>query len=76
MHNLELALGEEEVETQIVADGAHDAIVETAKATATSLIVTGSRRREGLLALGSVIRRVVHEAHCSVLMLPPPPHQR
>ncbi|HWJ50730.1 MAG TPA: universal stress protein [Solirubrobacteraceae bacterium] len=69
-HRLELAL-DGEVETQIVAESAHDAIVEAAKATAASLIVMGSRRLEGLRALGSVSRRVVHEAHCSVLLLPP-----
>jgi nucleotide-binding universal stress UspA family protein len=68
-HRLELAL-DGEVETQIVAESAHDAIVEAAKATAASLIVMGSRRLEGLRALGSVSRRVVHEAHCSVLLPP------
>jgi nucleotide-binding universal stress UspA family protein len=31
----------------------------------------GSRRLEGLKALGSVSRRVVHEAHCSVMLMPP-----
>lgn len=69
-HRLELALGDE-VETQIVVESAHDAIVEAAKATAASLIVMGSRRLEGLRALGSVSRHVVHEAHCSVLLLAP-----
>ncbi len=69
-HRLELAL-DGEVETQIVVESAHDAIVEAAKATAASLIVMGSRRLEGLRALGSVSRHVVHEAHCSVLLLAP-----
>jgi nucleotide-binding universal stress UspA family protein len=36
-----------------------------------SLIVAGCRRREGLKAIGSVSREVVHEAGCSVLLLPP-----
>jgi len=75
VHNLELALGGA-VETQILAESAHDAIVEAAKATGASLIVMGSRRLDGLRALGSVSRRVVHEAHCSVLLLAPRPHQR
>jgi nucleotide-binding universal stress UspA family protein len=70
LHELELTLGGE-VETQIVVESAHDAIVEAAKSTAASLIVMGSRRLEGLRSLGSVSRHVVHEAHCSVLLLPP-----
>jgi len=38
---------------------------------ASSLVVMGSRRLEGLRALGSVSRRIVHEARCSVLLVPP-----
>ena len=33
--------------------------------------VVGSRGRTGARALGSVSRRVVHEAGCSVLTVPP-----
>jgi nucleotide-binding universal stress UspA family protein len=38
---------------------------------ASSLIVMGSRRLDGLRALGSTSRRIVHEARCSVLLVPP-----
>ncbi|MFI4984589.1 MAG: universal stress protein [Solirubrobacterales bacterium] len=51
--------------------GARDAIVEAAGSQGASLIVMGSRRRGGLRALGSVSRRVVRDAHCSVLLVPP-----
>jgi nucleotide-binding universal stress UspA family protein len=36
-----------------------------------ALVVLGSRRLSGLRALGSVSRRVVRDARCSVLLLPP-----
>ena len=36
-----------------------------------SLIVMGSRRLDGLRAMGSVSRRVVHQAKSSVLLVPP-----
>jgi len=67
---LELALdGRSEVRVQ--AGNARGVIVEEAKSARASLVVMGSRRLDGLRALGSVSRRVVHEAHCSVLLLPP-----
>ncbi len=50
---------------------AHDAVVELAGRLSASLIVQGSRKRTGVRALGSVSRRVVHEAGCSVLTVPP-----
>jgi nucleotide-binding universal stress UspA family protein len=50
-----------------------DAIVAGAAATDASLIVMGSRRATGLAAIGSVSKRVLHDAHCSVLLLAPPP---
>lgn len=50
---------------------AHEVIVDVAERLAASMIVQGSRRRSGLRALGSVSRRVVHEAGCSVLTVPP-----
>jgi nucleotide-binding universal stress UspA family protein len=46
-------------------------ILERAKAEDVSLIVIGTRRRAGLSALGSVSRRVIHKAPCSVLVVPP-----
>jgi len=51
--------------------GAPEAIVEAAKDAGVSLVVMGTHRRGGLRAIGSVSRRVVHEAHCSVLLIPP-----
>lgn len=51
--------------------GAREAVVDIAASAQASLIVMGSRRRGGLLAFGSVSRRVVHDASCSVLLVPP-----
>jgi nucleotide-binding universal stress UspA family protein len=50
---------------------AHRLIVQTASQIGASLIVMGSRRPEGVRALGSVSDRVVHEAPCSVLVVRP-----
>ena len=47
------------------------AIVSAAAAAGASLVVMGSRRLDGLRALGSVSRRVAHQAPCSVLLVPP-----
>jgi nucleotide-binding universal stress UspA family protein len=58
-------------EVRVQAGSAREVIVEAAKSAKASLVVMGSRRLDGLRALGSVSRRVVHEAHCSVLLLPP-----
>jgi nucleotide-binding universal stress UspA family protein len=49
----------------------HDVIVDGAQERAASLVVMGSRRLGGVRALGSVSRRVVHDAPCSVLLVPP-----
>jgi nucleotide-binding universal stress UspA family protein len=46
-------------------------ILETARAAGARLVVMGSRRLHGLLAVGSVSRRVVHGGDCSVLLIPP-----
>jgi nucleotide-binding universal stress UspA family protein len=58
-------------ETVIEAGSARDVIVDCAGRAEVSLVVMGSRRRRGLRALGSVSKRVVHEAPCSVLLVPP-----
>ena len=46
-------------------------IVSAANAADVSLVVMGSRRLDGVRAMGSVSRRVVHQARCSVLLVPP-----
>ena len=48
-----------------------DVIKAAAAAADASLVVMGSRRLDGLRAMGSVSRRVVHQARCSVLLFPP-----
>jgi nucleotide-binding universal stress UspA family protein len=50
---------------------AWDVILDAAERTKAALVVIGSRRLNGLHAFGSVSRRVVHDAHCSVLVIPP-----
>jgi nucleotide-binding universal stress UspA family protein len=64
-----LASGTSEV---LVESGrAADVIKSAAAAADASLVVMGSRRLDGLRAMGSVSRRVVHQARCSVLLFPP-----
>jgi len=46
-------------------------IVAAAAAAGASLVVMGSRRLDGVRAMGSVSRRVAHQARCSVLLVPP-----
>jgi nucleotide-binding universal stress UspA family protein len=58
-------------EVRVERGHAHDVIVAAAQSVGASLVVMGSRRLDGLRAIGSVSRRVVHEAHCSVLIVPP-----
>ena len=48
-----------------------DVILDAAKRTNAALVVIGSRRLTGLHTFGSVSRRVVHDAACSVLVIPP-----
>ncbi len=50
---------------------AAEVVVSTANAHDASLVVMGSRRLDGLRAMGSVSRRVAHQARCSVLLVPP-----
>jgi nucleotide-binding universal stress UspA family protein len=66
---------------ELMLPGASDAYIEPGKAATVilnaakseraALIVLGSRRLSGLRSLGSVSRRVVRDAPCSVLLLPP-----
>ncbi len=58
-------------EVQVERGSAHAVIMAAAESTRTSLAVLGSRRLDGLRAIGSVSRRVAHEAPCSVLLVPP-----
>jgi nucleotide-binding universal stress UspA family protein len=48
-----------------------DVIIKAANSHKAAIVVMGSRRLSGLRALGSVSRRVAHDAPCSVLLLPP-----
>lgn len=58
-------------ELRVEHGSAHDVIAATAESVGASLVLMGSRRLDGLRAIGSVSRRVVHEAPCSVLLVPP-----
>jgi len=50
---------------------AWDVILGAAERESADMLVMGSRRLEGLRALGSVSRRAAHDAPCSVLLVPP-----
>lgn len=67
---LQDALGDV-AELRVEVGGAAEAIVQAASGERVSLILLGSHGLEGLKALGSVSRQVVHDAHCSVLLVPP-----
>lgn len=58
-------------EPHIEPGRAWDVILEAAEQADAALVVIGSRRLGGLHAFGSVSRRVVHDAPCSVLVIPP-----
>ena len=58
-------------QVRLEGGSARSMIVETASAVGASLVVMGSRRLKGLRVIGSVSRRVVHQGHCSVLLVPP-----
>lgn len=49
---------------------ATQAIIEAAESKGSSLLLTGRRGLHGIKALGSVSERVVHQAPCSVLLVP------
>ena len=69
-HSLQRSVGDAS-EVRSKRGHAHDVIIETAKSLGASLVLVGSRRLDGLRAVGSVSRRVAHEANCSVLLVPP-----
>ncbi|MGD0452508.1 MAG: universal stress protein [Solirubrobacteraceae bacterium] len=56
---------------RVEVGGAAELIVAVAKQEGSSLVVMNSRRLGGWKAIGSVSRRVVHDAHCSVLLTQP-----
>jgi nucleotide-binding universal stress UspA family protein len=51
--------------------GAAEAILAAAERARPSLIIAGTRHVHGLQVLGSVSRRVIHDAACSVLLVQP-----
>jgi len=51
--------------------GAQEAIAGACRRLGASLVVMSSRRRAGIVALGSVSRGVIHHGECSVLLVPP-----
>ena len=69
-HSLQRSVGQSS-EVRSRRGRAHDVIVEAAQSLGASLVMVGSRRLDGLRVVGSVSRRVAHEAHCSVLLVPP-----
>ena len=58
-------------EPLLEAGRASEVIISAAKSTHAAMVVMGSRRLGGLRALGSVSRRVAHDAPCSALLVPP-----
>jgi nucleotide-binding universal stress UspA family protein len=60
----------EEPELIKPAGHATERIVETARDLDVSLIICGRRGLTGIKSLGSVSERVVHQAGCSVLLIP------
>jgi nucleotide-binding universal stress UspA family protein len=68
---LKRALASGTSEVLLETGRAADVIKSAAAAATASLIMMGSRRLDGLRAMGSVSRRVVHQARCSVLLFPP-----
>lgn len=70
VHTLEAALADA-YEIHVEAGSPQAAILETAGSAQASLIVIGGSRPGGLRPLGSVAERIVHEAPCSVLVIPP-----
>jgi nucleotide-binding universal stress UspA family protein len=63
--------GDLDSDVRIEPGPARTVIPAVAAASDASLIVMGSRALRGLRLIGSVSRRVAHDAHCSVLLVPP-----
>ncbi|MGN6372483.1 MAG: universal stress protein [Solirubrobacteraceae bacterium] len=70
VRSLEAMVGDA-YEVHVEADSAHSVLIEIAAHGQASLIVMGCRRPGGVRALGNVTERVIHDAPCSVLVLPP-----
>ncbi len=67
----EIAAATGEEPELLMAEGrATERIVEAARERQSSLIVCGRRGLTGIKSLGSVSERVVHQAGCSVLLIP------
>jgi nucleotide-binding universal stress UspA family protein len=66
-----LKLGLEGASERLETGSARTLILETARAAGAWLVVMSSRRLQGLRAIGSVSRRVVHGGDRSVLLIPP-----
>jgi nucleotide-binding universal stress UspA family protein len=58
-------------EVRLEAGSARSVIVDVAGEVGASLVVMSSRRLKGPRVIGSVSRRVVHQGHCPVLLVPP-----
>ena len=60
-----------DVQLRFEPGNATEVILEAADAAKAAIVVIGTRRLRGVRALGSVSRRVLHDAPCSVLVQPP-----
>ena len=58
-------------ELRLLDGSPRSAIVEAVADAGASLVMLGTRRLHGMRMVGSVSRRVVHQAGCSVLIVPP-----
>lgn len=70
VHSLETMVADA-YEVHVEAGSAHAMILDIAAHGQASLILMGSRRTNGVRAVGGVTERVIHDAPCSVLVLPP-----
>jgi nucleotide-binding universal stress UspA family protein len=70
MQEIRELTGKEPSLTRAMGAPPTDQIVEAAKERKSSLVVCGRRGLKGIRALGSVSERIVHQAECSVLLVP------